>query len=90
MQRQGLAIEVISNMRVVYEASRAKDVLGRGHKCFLSQFVRAKAKKADILIAGRESNYRARLIARMNLDIRGIDTGQIMKSRTCHNDDLQI
>ena len=139
-QRLGQLIDMISNIRVGDEASRAKDVLGRVYEYFLSQFallpkgkkggefytprcvvkllvemlepyrgrvydpccgssgmfvqsvefIKAHAKgegaKADISIYGQESNYTTWRLARMNLAIRGIDSGQIAQSDTFHND----
>ena len=146
-QRLGQLIDMISNIRVGDEASRAKDVLGRVYEYFLSQFagaegkkggefytprcvvkllvemlepyrgrvydpccgssgmfvqsvefIRAHAKgnghggntgakaKADISIYGQESNYTTWRLARMNLAIRGIDSGQIAQGDTFHND----
>src|SRR5574340_363506 len=137
-QRLGKLIDMISNIRVGDEASRAKDVLGRVYEYFLSQFASAEGKKggefytprcvvkllvemlepycgrvydpccgssgmfvqsvefirahsrgnghggnagakarADISIYGQESNYTTWRLARMNLAIRGIDSGQI-------------
>jgi type I restriction enzyme M protein len=141
--RLGQLIDLISNIRVGDEASRAKDVLGRVYEYFLSQFaskegkkggefytprcvvkllvemlepyrgrvydpccgssgmfvqsvefIRAHAKgngngrkaKADISIYGQESNYTTWRLARMNLAIRGIDSGQIAQGDTFHND----
>jgi len=141
--RLGQLIDMISNIKVGDEASRAKDVLGRVYEYFLSQFasdegkkggefytprcvvkllvemlepyrgrvydpccgssgmfvqsvefIRAHAKgngnggktKADISIYGQESNYTTWRLARMNLAIRGIDSGQIAQGDTFHND----
>jgi type I restriction enzyme M protein len=62
------------------------------------EFIRAHAKgnglggntgakaKADISIYGQESNYTTWRLARMNLAIRGIDSGQIARGDTFHND----
>src|SRR5215813_4585482 len=44
-QRLGQLIDLISNIRVGDEASRAKDVLGRIYEYFLSQFASAEGKK---------------------------------------------
>ncbi|MDP4013476.1 MAG: class I SAM-dependent DNA methyltransferase [Candidatus Nanopelagicales bacterium] len=44
-QRLGQLIDVISNIKVGDEASRAKDVLGRVYEYFLSQFASAEGKK---------------------------------------------
>ena len=44
-QRLGQLIDLISNIQVGDEASRAKDVLGRVYEYFLSQFARAEGKK---------------------------------------------
>ncbi len=44
-QRLGQIIDLISNIRVGDEASRAKDVLGRVYEYFLSQFASAEGKK---------------------------------------------
>ncbi len=44
-QRLGLALDLISNIKVGDEASRAKDVLGRVYEYFLSQFASAEGKK---------------------------------------------
>ncbi len=44
-QRLGQLIDMISNIRVGDEASRAKDVLGRVYEYFLSQFASAEGKK---------------------------------------------
>ena len=138
-QRLGQLIDMISNIRVGDEASRAKDVLGRVYEYFLSQFASAEGKKggefytprcvvkllvemlepyrgrvydpccgssgmfvqsvefirahakgegarADISIYGQESNYTTWRLARMNLAIRGIDSGQIAQGDTFHND----
>ncbi|MBX3673900.1 MAG: SAM-dependent DNA methyltransferase [Burkholderiales bacterium] len=146
-QRLGQLIDMISNIRVGDEASRAKDVLGRVYEYFLSQFANAEGKKggefytprcvvkllvemlepyrgrvydpccgssgmfvqsvefirahakgnghggnfgakakADISIYGQESNYTTWRLARMNLAIRGIDSGQIAQGDTFHND----
>lgn len=142
-QRLGQLIDLISNIRVGDEASRAKDVLGRVYEYFLSQFASAEGKKggefytprcvvkllvemlepyrgrvydpccgssgmfvqsvefirahakgngnggkakADISIYGQESNYTTWRLARMNLAIRGIDSGQIAHGDTFHND----
>jgi len=145
--RLGQLIDMISNIRVGDQASRAKDVLGRVYEYFLAQFagaegkkggefytprcvvkllvemlepyrgrvydpccgssgmfvqsvefIRAHAKgnghggntsakaKADISIYGQESNYTTWRLARMNLAIRGIDSGQIAQGDTFHND----
>jgi type I restriction enzyme M protein len=145
--RLGQLIDMISNIRVGDEASRAKDVLGRVYEYFLSQFASAEGKKggefytprcvvkllvemlepyrgrvydpccgssgmfvqsvefirahakgnghggntgakakADISIYGQESNYTTWRLARMNLAIRGIDSGQIAQGDTFHND----
>ncbi|MCA3226166.1 MAG: SAM-dependent DNA methyltransferase [Burkholderiales bacterium] len=147
-QRLGQLIDMISNIQVGDEASRAKDVLGRVYEYFLSQFASAEGKKggefytprcvvkllvemlepyrgrvydpccgssgmfvqsvefirahatgngnagngnggkarADISIYGQESNYTTWRLARMNLAIRGIDSGQIAQGDTFHND----
>jgi type I restriction enzyme M protein len=142
-QRLGQLVDLISNIRVGDEASRAKDVLGRVYEYFLSQFASAEGKKggefytprcvvkllvemlepyrgrvydpccgssgmfvqsvefikahakgngnggkakADISIYGQESNYTTWRLARMNLAIRGIDSGQIAQGDTFHND----
>jgi len=148
--RLGQLIDMISNIKVGDEASRAKDVLGRVYEYFLSQFASAEGKKggefytprcvvkllvemlepfrgrvydpccgssgmfvqsvefirahasgtgnggkakADISIFGQESNYTTWRLARMNLAIRGIDSGQIAQGDTFHNDrhpDLKV
>jgi len=44
-QRLGQLIDLVSNIRVGDEASRSKDVLGRGYEYFLSQFATAEGKK---------------------------------------------
>ncbi|MEX2124623.1 MAG: class I SAM-dependent DNA methyltransferase [Woeseia sp.] len=44
-QRLGQLIDLISNIRVGDEASRAKDVLGRVYEYFLSQFASKEGKK---------------------------------------------
>jgi len=44
-QRLGQLIDLISNIKVGDEASRAKDVLGRVYEHFLSQFASAEGKK---------------------------------------------
>jgi len=146
-QRLGQIIDLISNIHVGNEASRAKDVLGRVYEYFLSQFASAEGKKGgefytprcvvkllvemlephrgrvydpccgssgmfvqsvefirvhangngnggkgtkrskpDISIWGQESNYTTWRLARMNLAIRGIDSGQIAHGDTFHND----
>lgn len=146
-QRLGQLIDMISNIKVGDEASRAKDLLGRVYEYFLSQFASAEGKKggefytphcvvkllvemlepyrgrvydpccgssgmfvqsvefirahakgnghggntgakakADISIYGQESNYTTWRLARMNLAIRGIDSGQIAQGDTFHND----
>ena len=110
-QRLGQLIDMISNIRVGDEASRAKDVLGRVYEYFLSQFaLLPKGKKGGefytprcvvkLLVemlepyrgrvydpcCGSESNYTTWRLARMNLAIRGIDSGQIAQSDTFHND----
>ena len=155
-QRLGQLIDMISNIQVGDEASRAKDVLGRVYEYFLSQFASAEGKKGgefytprcvvkllvemlepyhgrvydpccgssgmfvqsvefirahasgngnggsvkggkaapaakpgarpDISIYGQESNYTTWRLARMNLAIRGIDSGQIAQGDTFHND----
>jgi type I restriction enzyme M protein len=155
-QRLGQLIDMISNIRIGDEASRAKDVLGRVYEYFLSQFASAEGKKggefytprcvvkllvemlepyrgrvydpccgssgmfvqsvefirahgtgngnagnghggnagakaqlrksADLSIYGQESNYTTWRLARMNLAIRGIDSGQIAQGDTFHND----
>jgi type I restriction enzyme M protein len=142
-QRLGQLIDMISNIKVGDEASRAKDVLGRVYEYFLSQFASAEGKKggefytprcvvkllvemlepyrgrvydpccgssgmfvqsvefirahakgngnggkakSDISIYGQESNYTTWRLARMNLAIRGIDSGQIAQGDTFHND----
>jgi type I restriction enzyme M protein len=46
----------------------------------------APQKRADISIYGQESNYTTWRLARMNLAIRGIDSGQIAQGDTFHND----
>jgi type I restriction enzyme M protein len=141
--RLGQLIDLVSNIKVGDEASRAKDVLGRVYEYFLSQFASAEGKKggefytprcvvkllvemlepyrgrvydpccgssgmfvqsvefirahakgngnggkarADISIYGQESNYTTWRLARMNLAIRGIDSGQIAQGDTFHND----
>ncbi len=145
--RLGQLIDMISNIKVGDEASRAKDVLGRVYEYFLSQFASAEGKKGgefytprcvvkllvemlepyrgrvydpccgssgmfvqsvefirahasgngnsgnggnkvkgDISIYGQESNYTTWRLARMNLAIRGIDSGQIAQGDTFHND----
>nr|WP_132545330.1 class I SAM-dependent DNA methyltransferase [Plasticicumulans lactativorans] len=43
--RLGLALDLISNIRIGDEASRARDVLGRVYEYFLSQFASAEGKK---------------------------------------------
>jgi type I restriction enzyme M protein len=62
------------------------------------EFIRAHAKgngnggkaptgtRPDISIYGQESNYTTWRLARMNLAIRGIDSGQIAQGDTLHND----
>jgi type I restriction enzyme M protein len=58
------------------------------------EIIRAHAKgngnggkaKADISIYGQESNYTTWRLAKMNLAIRGIDSGQIAQGDTFHND----
>lgn len=58
------------------------------------EFIKAHSKgngnggkaKADIAIYGQESNYTTWRLARMNLAIRGIDSGQIAQGDTFHND----
>lgn len=146
-QRLGQLIDMISNIQVGDEASRATDVLGRVYEYFLSQFASAEGKKggefytprcvvkllvemlepyrgrvydpccgssgmfvqsvefirahakgnghggntgakakADISIYGQESNYTTWRLARMNLAIRGIDSGQIAQGDTFHSD----
>jgi type I restriction enzyme M protein len=155
-QRLGQLIDMISNIQIGDEASRAKDVLGRVYEYFLSQFASAEGKKGgefytprcvvkllvemlepyrgrvydpccgssgmfvqsvefirahasgngnggsakggkaspavksgarpDISIYGQESNYTTWRLARMNLAIRGIDSGQIAQGDTFHND----
>jgi type I restriction enzyme M protein len=141
--RLGQLIDLISNIRVGDEESRAKDVLGRVYEYFLSQFASKEGKKggefytprsvvrllvemlepyrgrvydpccgssgmfvqsvefiqansksngnggkakADISIYGQESNYTTWRLAKMNLAIRGIDSGQIAQGDTFHND----
>jgi type I restriction enzyme M protein len=147
--RLGQLIDMISNIKVGDEASRAKDVLGRVYEYFLSQFASAEGKKggefytprcvvkllvemlepyrgrvydpccgssgmfvqsvefirahakgnpstslragggkgrADISVYGQESNYTTWRLARMNLAIRGIDSGQIAQGDTFHDD----
>jgi type I restriction enzyme M protein len=44
-QRLGQLIDLISNIKVGDEASRAKDVLGRVYEYFISQFASAEGKK---------------------------------------------
>ncbi len=44
-QRLGQLIDLVSNIRVGDEASRAKDVLGRVYEYFLAQFASAEGKK---------------------------------------------
>jgi type I restriction enzyme M protein len=44
-ERLGQIIDLISNIRIGDEASRAKDVLGRIYEYFLSQFASAEGKK---------------------------------------------
>ncbi|MBI1849045.1 MAG: SAM-dependent DNA methyltransferase [Planctomycetes bacterium] len=44
-QRLGQLIDLISNIQIGDEASRAKDVLGRVYEYFLSQFASAEGKK---------------------------------------------
>src|SRR5712692_8929113 len=44
-ERLGQIIDLISNIQIGDEASRAKDVLGRVYEYFLSQFVSAEGKK---------------------------------------------
>jgi len=43
--RLGQLIDLITNIRVGDEASRAKDVLGRVYEYFLSQFASAEGKR---------------------------------------------
>ena len=58
------------------------------------EFIRAHARsngnggkaKSDISIFGQESNYTTWRLAKMNLAIRGIDSGQILHGDTFHND----
>ncbi|MCW5941029.1 MAG: type I restriction-modification system subunit M [Fimbriimonadaceae bacterium] len=58
------------------------------------EFIKAHARgngnggraKADISIFGQELNYTTWRLARMNLAIRGIDSGQIAQGDTFHND----
>lgn len=58
------------------------------------EFIRAHTKgngnggkaNSDISIYGQESNYTTWRLARMNLAIRGIDSGQIAQGDTFHND----
>jgi len=45
LARLGQLIDLISNIKVVDRASRAKDVLGRVYEYFLSQFASAECKK---------------------------------------------
>jgi len=45
-----------------------------------------KETRPDISIYGQESNYTTWRLARMNLAIRGIDSGQIAQGDTFHND----
>ena len=146
-QRLGQLIDMVSNIRVGDEASRAKDELGRVYEYFLKQFAGAEGKKggefytprcvvkllvemlepyrgrvydpccgssgmfvqsvefirahatgngngglgggrakADVSIYGQESNYTTWRLARMNLAIRGIDSGQIAQGDSFHND----
>lgn len=149
-QRLGQIIDLMSNIRVGDDASRARDVLGRVYEYFLEQFALAEGRKggefltphsvvnllvemiepyrgrvydpccgsggmfvqsvkfiqahatgngnpstsagqarkarADISIFGQESNYTTWRLARMNLAIRGIDSGQIAQGDTFHND----
>jgi type I restriction enzyme M protein len=152
-QRLGQLIDLISNIKVGDEASRAKDVIGRVYEYFLSQFASAEGKKGgefytphcvvkllvemiepyrgrvydpccgssgmfvqlvefirahasgngngrsghggktgvgkakhDISIWGQELNSTTWRLARMNLAIRGIDSGQIAQGDTFHND----
>jgi len=149
-QRLGQIIDLMSNIRVGDDASRARDVLGRVYEYFLEQFALAEGRKggefltphsvvnllvemiepyrgrvydpccgsggmfvqsikfiqahatgngnpspsagqarkarADISIYGQESNYTTWRLARMNLAIRGIDSGQIAQGDTFHND----
>ena len=44
-QRLGQLIDLVSNIKIGDEASRAKDVLGRVYEYFLSQFANAEGKK---------------------------------------------
>ena len=47
----GQLIDMISNIQVGDEASRAKDVLGRVYEYFLSQFASADGKKGGAVHA---------------------------------------
>jgi len=51
--RLGQLIDLISNIRIGDEASRAKDVLGRVYEYFLSQFASAEGKKGGELYTPR-------------------------------------
>ena len=51
--RLGQLIDMISNIKVGDEASRAKDVLGRVYEYFLSQFASAEGKKGGELYTPR-------------------------------------
>ena len=142
-QRLGQLIDLISNIKVGDEASRAKDVLGRVYEYFLSQFASAEGKKGGEfytprcvvkLLVEMLEPYRGRVYdpccgssgmfvqsvefirahakgtagkaqprptspstarsrttppggwRKMNLAIRGIDSGQIAQGDTFHND----
>ncbi len=51
--RLGQLIDLISNIKVGDEASRAKDVLGRVYEYFLSQFASAEGKKGGVFYTPR-------------------------------------
>jgi type I restriction-modification system DNA methylase subunit len=53
---------------------------------FIHAHARGEGARADISIYGQESNYTTWRLARMNLAIRGIDSGQIAQGDTFHND----
>lgn len=85
--RCGQLIDMISNIRVGDEASRAKDVLGRvrdpccgssGRFVPSVAFIRAHASgndgnRPDISTYNQESLYTTRHLAKMNLSIRGLE-----------------
>jgi type I restriction enzyme M protein len=68
--RLGQLIDLVSNIQVGDQASRAKDVLGRVYEYFLSQFASAEGKKGGEF-------YTPRCIVRLLVEMLGPYTGRV-------------